>query len=358
VEGATATLGLHAASWDLVDVVRVFADGRPVAEQAICDKQGDATVSVPLLPGVNRVSAIAFDANGFASNDATIDLEARGDLAKPDLWVLAVGVGDYRNLPERLRLHGPPGDASGVAALFRAMEGKAYAHVHVNQLVDAAATPAAIRDGVAWLAQMKPNDVGILFLAGHGLKQDEGSDMVFATAGFAVTPDGKSLDPASFTRDAVGWRDISEGVGRAKGRVLVLLDACHSGHFSQETVVENDDLAATLAQENRAGGVVFAASKGKQLSYEPDSARALVLDPGQARAVSFDSGSPHGFFTGAFLAAMADPASDHNGDGAIQLSEMIDEVERRVATASGSAQTPWVARRDLFGDFKLADAPR
>ena len=80
--------------------------------------------------------------------------------------------------------------------------------------------------------------------------------------------------------------------------------------------------------------------------------------PGQARAVKLDPAAPHGFFTGAFLGALADPMTDRNGDGAVQLSEIIDEVSRRVAIASRGEQTPWVARRDLFGDFKLADAAR
>ena len=49
--------------------------------------------------------------------------------------------------------------------------------------------------------------------------------------------------------------------------------------------------------------------------------------------------------------------SQRNGDGAIQLSELIDEVTSRVTRASQGAQTPWVARRELLGDFRLADLP-
>ncbi len=55
---------------------------------------------------------------------------------------------------------------------------------------------------------------------------------------------------------------------------------------------------------------------------------------------------------------MSDPASDRNGDGSLQLSEIIDEVTRRVTRQSRSKQTPWVARRELFGDFVLAPAAR
>jgi WD40 repeat protein len=360
VRDAAATIKVHATSSDRVDVVRVFADGRPVAEKAICAQSGDVEMQVPLLKGVNRVTALAFDARGFASNELTTEIMAtRDDLPKPDVWVVAVGVGKYRGLGDEAQLQGPASDASGIAALFHAMEGGAYAKAHVTQLLDDDATPAAIRRAIDWLGGMKPTDVGVLFLAGHGLKPSESADTLFLTGGTTLTPDRRHVSPESLARDTIGWRDISDGIGRTKGRVLVMLDACHSGHFSQDLVVENDELAASLLRDRRAGAIVFAASKGRQVSLEPNSARGLTLDVSRAPSVRGSDGqSTHGFFTGAFLSAMADPTTDRDGDGAIELSEMVDEVSRRVATFTWGAQTPWIARRDLFGDFKLADASR
>jgi hypothetical protein len=102
---------------------------------------------------------------------------------------------------------------------------------------------------------------------------------------------------------------------------------------------------------------VFAASKGRQVSFEPSSARALRLDEAKWKPLAEPAAEPHGFFTGALLSSLDDPASDHDGDGAIELSEIVDEVERRVGEATDGQQTPWVARRELFGDFALAPAP-
>jgi hypothetical protein len=138
--------------------------------------------------------------------------------------------------------------------------------------------------------------------------------------------------------------------------VLVLLDACHSGHLSQDLVVRNDDLASALVRNDRAGVVVFAAAKGRQFSYEPRGSRALVLTD-EARELVQPRGKEHGFFTGAFLDALDSAESDRNGDGAIQLGEIIDEVTRRVGEATSMKQTPWVARREIFGDFALAPTP-
>jgi hypothetical protein len=82
-----------------------------------------------------------------------------------------------------------------------------------------------------------------------------------------------------------------------------------------------------------------------------------VLDEGAKQSVRFDTAAPHGFFTGAFLEALRSAETDRDGDGALQVSEVIQAVTARVTKASAGAQTPWVARRELFGDFKLAEVP-
>ncbi len=136
------------------------------------------------------------------------------------------------------------------------MEGQAYGKVHVTRLVDDEATPDTIRHAIDGLGGMKSTDVGVLFLAGHGLKPSDAADTLFLTGGTTLTPDRHGVAPESLARDAIGWSDISAGIARAKGRVLVMLDACHSGHFSQDLVVENDDLAASLLRDHRAGAIV------------------------------------------------------------------------------------------------------
>jgi hypothetical protein len=211
---------------------------------------------------------------------------------------------------------------------------------------------------VAGLSAMKPEDVAVVFFAGHGFKETDSSDMVFVTGGAELRADGNGLTHESLVRDGVAWKDLGDAMAGARGRVVVLLDACHAGHVSQSVVVPNEALASSLVHDQRAGAVVFAASKGRQLSQEGGTSRGLVLAEAVQQEVHIQKEEPHGYFTAALLAAMAEPATDRNGDGALQLSEIVDDVTRRVARASAGAQTPWVARRDLFGDFSLAPAPR
>jgi uncharacterized caspase-like protein len=176
--------------------------------------------------------------------------------------------------------------------------------------------------------------------------------MVFLTSTADATPEG-------LRQGGIGWAQIAERLAAAKGRVIVLLDACHSGDVSQELLVPNNDLAASLVHDRRAGALVFAAAKGRQLSYEGGAARSrgLVLDPAAKALVTPMSRDAHGFFTGALLKALDSPSTDRNADGVIQISELVDDVIARVATASDGMQTPWVARREVFGDFTIARTP-
>jgi hypothetical protein len=341
----------------------------------VCAASGEVSLDVPLSFGTDHVSIVGFDANGFASNEAAVEIvDAEARAARPDLWIVAVGIGAYphltdaidapadrrRSMLDGLQLPAAPKDAEGIARRFAALagDGKAYARAHATTLLDGAATPDAIRAALSSLRAMQPGDVAVVAMAGHGFKPSEEDDMVFVTGGAVLRPDGKGVAPPTLARESVGWRDIAGALALAQGRVLLLLDACHSGHISQELAVPNAGLADRLVESNRAGAIVFAASKGRQVSFEPRTARALVLDaakPGASPATP--AMGDHGFFTGAVLAALDSKVTDENGDGEIQVSELIEDVTRRVEQASRGQQTPWVARRDLFGDFSLAPAP-
>lgn len=346
-----AKVRVHAASGSRVDAVRVYVEGRPAAARAICAKEGDAEVDVSLESGTNRVTVTAFDDHAAASNPAVADVTS-ATTTRPDVWVVAAGVSRYPNLPDRYQLQLAAADARGTADAFAAQAGpgKTYAAAHVTALLDDEVTVASLTRALDDLSRMKPSDVAIVALAGHGVKPSPDEDMVFLTSTADATPAGARAS-------GVGWTQIGKRLAAARGRVLVLLDACHSGHVTQDVVVPNGDLATSLVREQRAGVLVFAAAKGRQLSYEPTGTRGLDLVPDARPLVT--TASAHGFFTAAVLASLAAPETDRDDDGAIEVSELVDAVSARVARATNGLQTPWVARRELFGDFHLVElAPR
>jgi uncharacterized caspase-like protein len=339
-----------------VDAVRAFVEARLSAEQRVCAPSADAVIEAPLMPGINRVSLVAFDDNGVGSNAATVDV-VRPAAAAPtsDLWVVAVGVSRYPRLSEASQLPGARDDADDLASRLGTLAGESFRRVHVEKLLDDAVTPTSINHALGALVQMKPDDVAIVLFAGHGAKLGAGADMVFLTGAAELSQGGLGVSRSSLAVGALTWSAIAEQVNRAPGRVLVLLDACHAGHFTQELVVRNDELARAMASGRRAGVVVFAAAKGRQPSLELGGTRGLAVSAAGAPSAR-DGRRPNGVFTAALLDGLDDPATDRNGDGWLQLSEIIDQVTDVVSVASQGAQTPWVARRELFGDYAVARA--
>ncbi len=345
-----ATVAIDATSRGRVDTVRLYVEGREAGERAVCAHTAQVAIDAPLLGGSNRLTAVAFDTDGLASNPAQIELASPGG-ERPDLWIVSVGVGRYPKLPAEAQLAAPGDDARAVVAAFEAQAGpgKTYARIHATTLVDEAATVASVDAALAGLAKMAPRDVALVFLAGHGAKP-QADDMVFLTS--AV----ESAAPAELKRAGIGWRQLGERLGSLPGRALVLLDACHAGHLTRELVVPNDATARALG--GRGGVVVFAAAKGRQPSFEPGNTRSLRLVDRDPAVASVLGEGNHGLFTAAILASLGSRQTDRDGDGAIELGELIDEVTWRVSRDTHGAQTPWVARREMFGDFAVASPPK
>jgi hypothetical protein len=333
-----------------LSVVRAFREGRQVAEKRVSGRSGRVDLDVPLLRGVNRIATIAYDERGFASNPAFSAIQGDAGSRAPALWVIAVGVSRYRHLPAEYQLEHADDDARALLGELRTWTGKGrdYARLHETLLLDDQVTEHAIRRALARLRRMHPDDLAIVMFAGHGVKLAPNAPSMFLTSEVA------GLTPADVRAQAVGWSTISDDLGRARGRTILLLDACHGGHLVPD-VVPNDRLAQELTRSGRSGVIVFAASKGRQSSYESSrsaqAVRSLDLVPEAAALVSSSPGN--GYFTGAVLATLRDKSSDRDGDGAIQFSELAACVTDRVDRATGGLQTPWVARNEVLGDFHL-----
>lgn len=353
-QGPKVTVRASVQSPGQVDRVRVFVNGRLAAEQLVCAPEGQVEIDVPLQPGENRLAVVAYDSDGFSSNPELVDVVSRAKGHRPELWIVAVGVSAYPKLASRYQLQFADDDARAMAASLERLAGpqRPFSKARKITLIDDQVTVASIERALASLAEMKAHDLAVVFLAGHGLRL-EGGKMHFLTH-------QASLKRAEVQRSAMGWDRLERALGTASGRVVMLLDACHSGHVTTEPVAPNEELAKALAEDDRTGVLVFAASRGSQLSYEVGGAegagsRGLELawegsQPKQARGLA----KRHGLFTSAMLEALAGKAPDRDRSGATELGEFIDYVTERVRGASNGQQTPWVARRELFGDFPFA----
>jgi uncharacterized caspase-like protein len=354
-DAASFPLELRAASGGRVDHLRVYVNGRLTNDELVCKPEASLKLDVPLQPGRNRIAVIASDADGFASNPMTLDVRSKAAGQRPDLWVVTVGVSANPKLAPQYQLEFADDDARAIAEALGKLagEGKPFARAHVVTLTDAQVSVQATDEALAGLAKMRADDMAVVFLAGHGIRFEDGQ-MRFLTH-------GASLKKAEAKKHGVGWERLERALAAAPGRVLMLLDACHSGHVTTEPVAPNEALAKALAAESRTGVLVFAASRGSQFSYEVGGegggSRGLDLvwdgkPPNSAGALA----QGHGLFTSAMLEALSGKVPDRDESGGIEISELIDYVRERVRGASNGQQTPWVARRELFGDFILVPA--
>jgi WD40 repeat protein len=324
----TYPLKLTTSALDEVKTLRIFVNGKSTLDIPIGAKEKELSLDVPLSPGMNRITAIAYNQQGFSSNSKYLDvLCKRADLPKPNLYVIGIGVSEYAMLPKEWQLSSAHKDAKSVISAFKSQEGKIFGRVEAKLLTNAEASVEAITDALKSLESVKENDLAVVFLAGHGIMS---KDEVF----YFLSSSGELEKPEN---GGISWQLLGDALNKVKGRVLVLLDACHSGNISTQVIVPNDELAQKLRSEGKSGIMVFSASKGRQSALE-------------------DVDGGYGVFAHAITQSLGPESkqADTNGNGFVEFMELVDHVRKNVDKETEGDQTPWLSRKELFGDFAIA----
>jgi WD40 repeat protein len=236
------------------------------------------------------------------------------------LHLLTIGISAYNDdYAKNLRLKYADRDAHDLAsAIVNTQEGL-YSHVDALALLDKDANKDGILRGLRALrTEMERgggNDLAVVHFSGHGA-------MVDGTLYL--------LPYETDARDAVGIEKTALSIDELKrhllelgkhGRVLVLLDACHSG----ATTLDGSGKAADAAE----------------LRHELTAANVTILTSSGGREASLeDAAWQHGAFTRALLDALNDPAADADRAGLINASALAHYVARHVASLTGGKQTP------------------
>ena len=226
--------------------------------------RGSVTIALP--PGTSEIGIFA-RAGTKASNVAKIRVTrlARAtpaEILKPKLYALVAGISDYAN--PQYKLDFAAKDAEDFAASLVNQNGGLYAEVVIKSLLDRAATGEAIKDGLDWLThEVTERDVGIVYLAGHGVI-DERNRFYF----LAADSDAERLRATAVAKD-----DISDALDGLPGKALLFLDACHAGSLvggGRRAIFDFNNVVNDFLRSER-GVVVFAASTGRQVSMEDPS---------------------------------------------------------------------------------------
>ncbi|MDP2786558.1 MAG: caspase family protein [Pseudomonadota bacterium] len=308
--------------------VKVLVDGRPIELQRGLQPArvaGEQRLEITLPERDLELALIAENKNG-----ASVAVRARlvfagrkvqEFVAKPRLYVLAVGVSDYAD--KALKLAYAAKDAQDFAAAFK-QQSALYKEVITKVLPNASAEQ--VLDGLDWLrSQVTAKDVGVLFLAGHGVNDADG-DYYFLP---------RDANPDRLRRTAVPYFEVKKTLSSLPGKTLAFIDTCHSGNImgarrgvADITAVINDLTAA----EN--GVVVFASSTGRQFSLE-------------------NSEWNNGAFTKALVEGLSGRA-DYTQDGAVTINELDTWLADRVKQLTRNQQTPTTTKPNTVQDFPVA----
>jgi uncharacterized caspase-like protein/TolB-like protein len=231
------------------------------------------------------------------------------------LYVLAVGVSRYRSADFNLEY--ADDDARAIAAAFGEQRGgPLYRDVKSLVLTDDEVTRESVLNSMErFLGQGGPDDVAVIFLAGHGIRDQ-------TTGSYYFLPYPATSE--NFVTDALRMSDFDEmvrSVRRNVRGVVLMLDTCHSGalRVTAPNVTAADDLATRMSVGE--GFFLLAASKpGEESKEQPEAG--------------------HGAFTYAVLQGL-EGGADADGDGLVSVSDLFGFVARQVPRLTDGRQHPY-----------------
>ena len=312
---------------------------------------------VPLDAGANRIEIRVYDGShtAFASSGHLQLTRAEpppapaqaGPRAKPRLFILAAGVDKYKNPTYHLNF--PVADADGVASVLRDKVADLYVPVMVPTITPArgivfseykgghaalANEDASLEmlekafDALASDGVLQAGDTVVIYLAGHGMRDDSGAAGGLAAGKFYFIT--SNVDgPETVDKQALGQEALLRhlvAINARRANILLVLDTCHSGAFARGTPL---DAIANLNDEAGISVLAAAASNQEALDgYRP-----------QGRGVAL-----HGVFAFAVISGLGGGATaDETGiiyPGAL-ARYVKDQVVRLAAEVSHQQQAKW-----------------
>jgi WD40 repeat protein len=317
-----------------ITALRLLVNGRPLGgeRRARTPRAGAARASwtVTLAPGRHRLAVQADSTVSSGLSDEVlvsyVGGEREPETRLPDLYILAVGVARYRD--EKLRLNYAAGDAQKIADTFKARSKALFRKIQARVLTDKDATRANVLKGLTWLRkEVTQKDYAVVFFSGHGDRDNDGN-LYFLPV---------DVDPDDLLASSVSGDAFRKSLAALPGKVLCLLDACHSGGIDgskrKSARSLTDDLVRDLTAEEN-GVVVMCSSTGREFSLENNAVRA-------------------GNFTAALVEGLSGKAGK-SSDGAVYLHHLDAYVTDRVKELSKGKQHPVTSKPSTIRSFPLA----
>lgn len=246
-------------------------------------------------------------------------------------WAVVIGISDYRT--DGLDLRYAHRDAQAIRDFL--LEKGGFRPERVRYLANQGATHQEIRTALStFLAATKPEDLVLIFLAGHGVQDTVNPDNFF----FLV----HDSEPGNLGGTAIPMWDLGDAMNYTirSRRILVFADTCHSG--------------AVLGPGGTSGGGKLNFFN-KYLEVLAQKKGRLVVTASQAHEVSLEKKDlAHGVFTHSLLRGLEGLADDNPADGVITAGELVDYVRAQVPEATDGEQHPSYSEQGFDMNLPLA----
>ena len=245
-----------------IGAIRLFQNGKlvPADRQTGGQKQKTRITRIyqaALVAGTNQFMAVAANHQQIDGEPGQARITASGSRALPNLDVVVIGVNHYQDA--QYDLDYGASDALAILQQFDQASAGVFNRTVAYQLTDETATRANIIEMFTALQRIAPEDVLVIYLAGHGTII--GDEWYWLPEDATFTADGIPRTGISATT----LRDLLSRVGPE--RVFVMIDSCNSGG-SVDPLATSMDRRVLRSVGRDTGVAILAAARRDQSAAE------------------------------------------------------------------------------------------
>lgn len=318
-------------------------------------KRMSIPVELELSEGKNLIEISVLNQKGIESLKESFEvLYSSPKEKKPDLYLITIGVSKFKD--SKMNLTYSAKDADDLMQLFASKQKDAYGKVNTQSFLDKNATRENILTVKEFLKNTTVNDVVMVFVASHGILDEQLNYYVATYDMDFVKPSERGL---SF--------EMLEGLldGIPARRKTILLDACHAGELDRDdaTIVNTQTLVEDGDIKFRSFGNAVVSKTGKGNSFElskelfsdlKKSTGATVISSAGAMEYAIEGDKwKNGVFTYSFINGIKNGDADLNKDGSIMLSEIKLYIYKNVHELTNGKQKPTSRVENNLNDFRI-----
>lgn len=338
---------------------QIWQNGVPVLGKKGAPLTGSTanySYQLDLLSGTNHITYCAYNTSGAQSDKQQITI-TNTSIVKPNVFVLTVGTSTYHDA--RYNLNYAAKDAEDIASLFKNVKTSEHEfnQVFTQTLVNEKVTKENMQKVLDFMQKAKPDDVFVLFVAGHGVR-DTDMNYYFATY---------DMDFDHPEKNGFSEEDLEVLLDKVVPlKRLVFFDTCLSGEMDKEEaeqVAQVSNTSVSGVQFRTAGAGLRAKASGIQnanalmreiyTDLSNDMGSTIISSAGGFESAMESAAWKNGLFTYCFLRGLKEGLADLDKNKSITISELHDYVRTEVFRLSKGTQHPSMKSENTWMDFKI-----